>query len=108
MVLERNPVFSKPGFQSFQTLLLGIPPGRSKKNVTAAVKIAKVQQHFSQGNRFVGAYVWNPRASGVAVISLVITTINLNPKTATIANDSTLLNRFGAKIVGCGFRFDSD
>jgi len=82
--------------------------GPSGKKVTAAVKIAKLQPNLFLGNRFVGAYVWNPRESGVAVISLAITSIHLNPKTVTFANDSILPNGFGVKIVACGFQFDSD
>lgn len=79
----------------------------SQKHVAAAAKIAKSQQPFSQGNRFISAHIWNPRESGAVVLSLFLTTINLNPKTLTIAIDSTLLRRFAAIKVGCGFQFDS-
>lgn len=108
LVFELEPVFTKPSFQYFQTLLLGILLGRPRKTVTAAVKIAKLQRHFSNVNRFVSAYVWNAWELGMAVIGLVIKTLNLNDKTLTIAIDSTLLNKFGSKIFGCGFHFNSD
>jgi len=108
LLFELEPVFTKPSFKYFQTLVLGILLGRPKKTVTAAVKLSKLHQHFSNVNRFVSAYAWNPWELGMAVIKLVIKTLNLNTRTLTIAIDSTLLSKFGSKIFGCGFHFNSD
>jgi len=108
LLFELEPVFTKPSFKYFQTLVLGILLGRPKKTVTAAVKLSKLHQHFSNVNRFVSAYAWNPWELGMAVIKLVIKTLHLNNRTLTIAIDSTLLSKFGSKIFGCGFHFNSD
>lgn len=51
---------------------------------------------------------WNPWELGIAVMTLVLKTLNLNNKTWTIAVDSTQLDKFGSKIFGCCFHFNSD
>jgi hypothetical protein len=107
-LFEVKPVFTKPSFEYFNALILGILLGRPKKTVTAAIKIANLHKHFSNVNRFVSKYSWDAWQLGVAVLKLIIKVLNLSHCTLTIAIDSTLLNKFGPKIFGCGFHFNSD
>jgi len=89
-------------------MILGILLGKPKKTVTAAVKIAGLHRHFSNVNRFMSKYSWDPRQLGIAVLKLIIRILNLSHRTLTIAIDSTLLSKFGLKIFGCGFHFNGD
>ena len=105
-LFEIKSVFTKPSFKYFKVLVIGILLGRPKKTVTAAVKIANLESHFSNVNRFVSKYVWDTWKLGIAVLTLVIKTLHLSPQTLTFAIDSTLLSKFGQKIFGCGYHFN--
>jgi hypothetical protein len=106
-LLELKPIFTKPSFEYFKVLILGILLGRPKKTVTAAIKIANLEKQFSNVNRFVSQYIWDVWKLGIAVLKLVIKTLNLQSKTLTIAIDSTLLSKFGTKIFGCAYHYNS-
>lgn len=105
-LFEIKSVFTKPSFEYFKVLVLGILLGRPKKTVTAAVKIANLESKFSNVNRFVSKYVWDTWKLGIAILHLVINTLNLSKQTLTFAIDSTLLSKFGQKIFGCGYHFN--
>ena len=105
-LFEIKSVFTKPSFEYFKVLVLGILLGRPKKTVTAAVKIAYLEAQFSNVNRFVSKYVWDTWQLGMAILNLVIKTLNLSKQTLTFGIDSTLLNKFGQKIFGCGYHFN--
>jgi hypothetical protein len=106
--LELKPNFTKPSFKYFETLMAGILLGEPKKTVTAAVKLARLEKKFSNVHRFVSRYRWDSGQLGMGVLKLIIKTLDLSKhQSLTFALDSTLLAKFGSKIFGCAYHFNS-
>ena len=106
LLFELDAVFTSPSFKYFEKIIAGILFGRPKKTVTAAVKLAQEEKHFSNFNRFVSRYRWDARELGIAILKLVVKKLNLINGSITIALDSTFLPKFGKKIFGCAYYFN--
>ena len=108
LLFELKPNFTKPSFKYFTALIAGILLGEPKKTVTAAVKLARLEKKFSNVHRFVSWYRWDSWQLGVGVLKLIIKTLKLSScPSLTFALDSTLLAKFGSKIFGCAYHFNS-
>lgn len=108
LLFELKPVFTKPSFEYFKVLIAGILLGRPRKTVTAATKIAQLENKFSNVNRFVSQSSWDVWKLGIAVFHLVTKVLQLTNTTLTVAIDSTILHKFGPKIFGCAYHFNYD
>lgn len=107
LLFELQGNFTKPSFKYFHTLMAGILLGEPKKTVTAAVKLTRLEKHFSNVHRFVSHYRWDSWQLGTAVLKLMINVLNLaQHHSLTFALDSTLLAKFGSTIFGCSYHFN--
>ena len=106
LISELRSVFTKPSFVHFQAIWAGVLLGCPKKTVTAAVKLAGLVKKFSNVNRFVSQYRWDAGPLGIAVLKLVLKTLDLTTGSIILALDSTFLPKFGAKIFGCAYHYN--
>lgn len=107
LIVTFAPLFSKPGFQHAQVLLIGAILSPGKRTVPAALRVMGKSQdpHFQNYHRVLNRAVWSSLAAAQILLGLLISAF-ARSGTLVLGLDDTIERRCGDKIAAKGIYRD--